>query len=198
MFLRRLHEHDPIRRSVIQIFAPASEHGTAGVEELQQQTVGLLSFKSLPRAVFDSQLSFSLLARFGEEAPVALEDSELRIERHLATLLALPGEGCGAPMPSLRLIQAPVFHGYSFSAWVEFDGNPGAEAIESGLVASSIEVRGGEFEPPTNVGHAGQGGIAVGAISIDRNQPEACWFWLVADNLRLSAENAVAVARQLI
>ncbi len=101
-------------------------------------------------------------------------------------------------MPSLRLAQAPVFHGYSFSAWVEFDGNPGVEAIESGLESEGIEVRGAEAEPPTNVGHAGQGGIAVGAIAEDRNNPDACWFWLVADNLRISAENAVAVARQLV
>jgi len=197
LFLRRLHAHDPIRRSVIQIFAPASEHGTPAVEELQQQTISLLSFKPLPHAIFDTQLSFALLARYGEEAPMALEDSELRIERHLATLLGLPGEGEGAPMPSLRLLQAPVFHGYSFSAWVEFKGNPGVEALESGLVAGSIEVRGSEFEPPTNVGHAGQGGIAVGAIAPDRSNPQACWFWLVADNLRLAAENAVALARQL-
>ena len=49
LFLRRLQRHDPIRRSVIQIFAPASEHGMPGVEELQQQTVSLLSFKSLPQ-----------------------------------------------------------------------------------------------------------------------------------------------------
>jgi aspartate-semialdehyde dehydrogenase len=195
LFLRRLHMHDPVRRAVIQIFAPASEHGTAGVEELQNQTVSLLSFKSLPRAVFDTQLGFNMLARYGEEAPVSLEESELRIERHLATLLNLPGEGEGAPMPSLRLIQAPVFHGYSFSAWVEFESNPGLEAIESGLASGSIEVRGLEFEPPTNVGQAGQSGITVGAIAADRNDAEACWFWLVADNLRLMAENAVAAAR---
>jgi aspartate-semialdehyde dehydrogenase len=197
LFLRRLQAHDPIRCSVIQIFAPASELGTPGVEELHQQTISMFSFKPLPRAIFDAQLSFNLLARYGEEAPAALEDSELRIERHLATLLGLPGEGSGAPMPSLRLVQAPVFHGYSFSAWVEFDGNPGVEALESGLAAASIEVRGREFEPPTNVGHAGQGGIAVGGIALDRNHPQACWFWLVADNLRLTAENAVAIARQL-
>ena len=198
LFLRRLQMHDPIRRSVIQIFVPASEHGAEGVEELQQQTVSLLSFKGVPRAVFDTQLSFSLLARYGEEAPARLEDAELRIERHLATLLALPGEGEGAPIPSLRLIQAPVFHGYSFSAWVEFEENPGVEALESGLATESIDVRGDESEPPTNVGIAGQSGIAVGAIAPDRNAPEACWFWMVADNLRLAAENAVAVARQLV
>lgn len=198
LFLRRLQAHDSIRSSVIQIFAPASEHGMPGVEELQQQTVSLLSFKDMPRAVFDTQLSFNLLAKYGEEAPHSLEDAELRIERHLATLLALPGDGEGAPMPSLRLIQAPVFHGYSFSAWVEFDGNPGVEAIESGLSAPHIEVRSAEFEPPTNVGQAGQSGITVGAITADRNNPEACWFWIVTDNFRLAAENAVAVARQIL
>jgi len=189
--------NDPIRRSVIQIFAPASEHGRAGVEELQQQTVSLLSFKTMPKAIFDTQLGFSMLARYGEEAPVALENSELRIERHLTTLLALPGSGEGAPPPSLRLIQAPVFHGYSFSAWVEFEESPGIEALESGLASAGIEVRGADFEPPNNVGQAGQSGIAVGAVVPDRNEADAVWFWLVADNLRIAAENAVAVARQI-
>ncbi|HEY2012382.1 MAG TPA: Asd/ArgC dimerization domain-containing protein [Bryobacteraceae bacterium] len=198
LFLRRLQMHDAIRRSIIHVFAPASEHGKPGVEELQQQTVSLLSFKNMPRAVFDTQLSFNLLAQYGEDAPISLGVLEQRIESHLATLLALPGEGEGAPIPSLRLIQTPVFHGYSFSAWVEFEESPGVEAVESGLVTANIEVRGADFEPPTNVGHAGQGGIAVGAITPDRNEPEACWFWLVADNVRLAAENAVAVARQLV
>ena len=202
LFLRRLAAHDGIRRSVMEIFAPASEHGAAGVEELQQQTISLLSFKNMPHAIFDTQSAFNLLARYGEEAPARLQDSELRIERHLATLLALPGEGFGEenapPMPSLRLIQAPVFHGYSFSAWVEFENNPGVEALESGLVSAHIEVRGADFEPPTNVGQAGQGGVSIGAITPDRNDPEAVWFWGVADNLRLLAENAVLVARELV
>ena len=58
-------------------------------------------------------------------------------------------------------------------------------------------MRGADFEPPNNVGQAGQGGIAVGAIAPDRNEPDAVWFWLTADNFRLAAENAVAAARQL-
>lgn len=198
LFLRRLHAGDPIRRSVIHIYAPASEQGSKGIEELQQQTISLLSFKSMPQAVFDTQLSFNLLARYGEEAPMALQESELRIERHLATLLDLPGDGAGTPMPSLRLIQAPVFHGYSFSAWVEFEELPDLQMLESNLSTESIDLRGEDTEPPTNVGQAGQSGISVGAILPDRNDAGACWFWLVADNLRLAAENAVAVARQLL
>ena len=198
LLLRRLHTNDPIRRAVVQMFAPASEQGREGVEELQQQTISLLSFKPMPRAVFDSQLSFSMLARYGDEAPVSLEDTELRIERHLATLLGLPGDGESVPIPSLRLIQAPVFHGYTFSIWAQFEDSPDLEAVESSLAAANIEVRSGEFEPPNNVGQAGQNGITVGAVAPDRNDPDALWLWMAADNYRLAAENAVAVARQLL
>ena len=197
VFLRRLHRSDPIRRAVIQVFAPASEYGTTAVNELKEQTVNLLNFKGLPKDVFDSQLGFNLLARFGQAAPVPLEQSELRIERHLASLLAITGEGEGVPMPSLRVIQAPVFHGYSFSAWVEFEDPPQLESMADVLAMPGIEVLGEDFDPPNNVGQAGQGGIAVGAISPDRNDSMACWFWFVADNLRLQAENAVAVAMEL-
>jgi aspartate-semialdehyde dehydrogenase len=197
LFLRRLHRNDPIRRAVIQVFVPASEHGASAVEELKEQAVSLLTFKNMPKAVFDAQLSFNLLARFGQEAPVPLEQTEFRIERHLASLLANSGDGEGAPMPSLRVIQAPVFHGYSLSAWVEFDDQPDLEALESSLAVEGIEVLGGDFDPPNNVGQAGQGGISVGSITPDRNDPMACWFWIVADNLRLQAENAVAVAQEL-
>ena len=196
LFLRRLHAVAAVRRSVIQIFAPASEQGAGGIEELQQQTVSLLSFKTMPRAVFDAQLGFNVLPRYGEEAPASLEQSELRIERHLASLLASAEED-PVPMPSLRLIQVPVFHGYGFSAWVEFEDVPEPESLEQSLAAGWIEVRGGEFEPPNIVSQAGQDGISVGALSPDRNHFGAMWFWFVADNLRLAAGNAIAVARQL-
>jgi len=196
LFLQRLHAAEAVRRSVVQIFVPASEQGAAGIEELQQQTVSLLSFKTMPRAIFDSQLGFNLLARYGSEAPLALEQSELRIERHLASLLALADED-SVPMPSLRVIQVPVFHGYGFSAWVEFENAPDLEHIEQSLAGEGLEVRGGDFDPPNIVGQAGQDGIAVGAISPDRNHFGAAWFWFVTDNLRLTAANAIAVAREL-
>jgi aspartate-semialdehyde dehydrogenase len=196
LFLRRLHAVEAVRRAVIQIFAPASEQGAKGIEELQQQTVSLLSFKSMPRGVYDSQLGFNVLARYGQEAPATLEASELRIERHLASLLASDEEDA-VPMPSLRVLQVPVFHGYGFSAWVEFEDSPEMENVEQSLAAGSIEVRGADFEPPTMVGQAGQAGITVGAIAPDRNHFNAAWFWFVADNLRLAADNALLVARQI-
>jgi len=195
LFLKQLRNAGAIRRSVVEVFEPASERGKAGIDELQKQTVGLLSFKPLPKEVYDAQVSFNLLPRYGSDSPHSLEEIELKIDRHLASLLAGAGN---VPMPSLRLIQAPVFHGYSLSVWVEFENNPGREAIVQAITLPRIDLRAKDEEPPTNVGVAGQSGIAVGAITADRNEPRAFWFWVVTDNLLISAENAMEVTRELL
>jgi aspartate-semialdehyde dehydrogenase len=190
MLLASLSKIARLRKSIIHIFEPASERGKKGLDELRQQTVGVLSFQKLKMDVFDAQIGFNLLARYGEEALEPLEGVEERILRHVASLLALYP---AIPMPSLRLVQAPVFHGHSFSVWVEFDENPGPVALAEGLSAAGFDVR--PDDPPTNVSIAGLSGLSVGAIAADPNQPRACWIWMVSDNLRLSAENALAVAK---
>jgi len=194
LFLVRLGKTGTIRRGIAHIFEPASERGQRGIDELHRQTAGLLTFQKLPKAVYDDQAAFNLLARYGADAPLSLESIEARMEGHLATLLAMNG---GIQMPSIRVIQAPVFHGYSVSLWVEFETNPGVPALEQTLASALIDVRGDDVEAPNIVGMAGQSGIAVGAIATDRNDARAAWFWVAADNLRITAENAVAVALPL-
>ena len=68
------------------------------------------------------------------------------------------------------------------------------DVLQSTLAAAELDVR--PDEPPSSIGSAGQSGLSVGAIRVDRNNPRDCWFWVVADNLRLTAENAIAVARE--
>jgi aspartate-semialdehyde dehydrogenase len=192
MFFKQLRQSFTIRQSVVHVFEPASERGQAGIDELQRQTVSLLSFKTLPKEVYDAQAAFNLLARYGEEAKESLESVQARLERHLASLLVqLPG----VPMPSLRLIHAPVFHGYTFSVWVEFEEAPSAKVLADLLDTPFIEVRGADVEAPSNVGVAGQSGLVAGAIDPDSNNPRAVWFWIAADNLRITADNAAMVAR---
>jgi aspartate-semialdehyde dehydrogenase len=193
MLLTKLVKASRLRRTVIHVFEPASERGQPGLDELQQQTVAVLSFKKLKTDVFDAQLGFNLLARYGEEALEPLESIEQRVERHLASLLAA---WPGVPMPSLRVIQAPVFHGHSFSVWAEFETNPDIAAISRELEKQDVDVR--PDDPPTNAGIAGNSGISVGAIAADPNNSRACWLWMVADNLRLAAENSIAVAKEVL
>jgi aspartate-semialdehyde dehydrogenase len=193
ILLSTLNRAVPVARAIVHIFEPASERGKSGIDELQQQAVNLFSFQPMPKKVFDSQVAFNMRPQWGEQAPENLLDIEERIERHLASLLE---RGDGIPMPSLRLIQAPVFHGYTLSLWVEFEESIGPGEIEDALSGELIDLRTGEVEPPDNVGIAGQSGIAVGAISPDRNNGNAVWIWAAVDNLRLAAESAAMIARE--
>ena len=121
-----------------------------------------------------------------------LEEIENRIERHMATLFGK------IPMPSLRLVQAPVFHGYSFSIWLEFEKPTGCDELAEALATAQIEVRSRDLDAPSNVGSVGQPGITIGVIEADRNHPRAMWMWAVADNFRVTVDNALEIAKQLL
>lgn len=195
MVLDRLSRYRKLRSAVINILEPASERGKGGISELHNQTTNLLAFKTLPKEVFDAQLSFNLLAQYGADAPLQLSTAEHRIERDLATLLSRLPNRAGIPMPSIRLVQAPVFHGYSLSVWIEFETDVNAEDLGESLATAQIEVRTPDQEVPTNVGAAAQSGLAAGDIRIDRNNPRAAWIWIAMDNLRVTAEAAAELLR---
>ncbi|MDQ2840130.1 MAG: hypothetical protein M3Y72_03645 [Acidobacteriota bacterium] len=197
LILKKLARYGQLQRVVAHVFEPASERGKRGISELHRQTTNLLGFKPLDKDVFDAQLSFNLLAQFGEEASAQLTAVEDRIERHLASILSSdPGTGT-APLPSLRVVGAPVFHGYSVSMWVEFETIPTAQGLREALASAQIEVRGQKEEPPNNVGVVSQSELVAGDIRLDRNNSRAVWFWIAFDNLRLTADAAVDVAGKL-
>ena len=50
-----------LREATVVVFQPASAAGAGGVEELYQQSVSLLNFHDLPRAVFGRQIAFNLV-----------------------------------------------------------------------------------------------------------------------------------------
>jgi aspartate-semialdehyde dehydrogenase len=191
LVLSKLARYQPVVRAAVHVFEPASELGKPGVAELHQQTTSLLAFKTLEKKFFDAQLAFNLLSQRGEDAPVKLATAEQRIERHVASLLA--GQTTASrvsALPSLRVIQAPVFHGYSLSFWVEFERNAEAAALDEALAGTQIEVRGPSDEPPTSLEAVSQSGLIAGDIRIDSNNSRAAWLWVVFDNLRLTAEAA--------
>jgi aspartate-semialdehyde dehydrogenase len=195
--LAKLMNYQGVHAMVVHAFEPASERGQPGLSELHQQTTSLLSFKPLEKKVYDSQLSFNLLPHFGTDAPVKLASVEQRIERHLATILSRQAHRGMMPMPSLRLVQTPVFHGYAISMWVEFIGNITVPEVSQALAAAGIEVRGEMDEPPNNAGVANQSGLIAGDIRADHNNSKAVWIWVVCDNLRLTADAATEIVMEI-
>ncbi|HLH05415.1 MAG TPA: Asd/ArgC dimerization domain-containing protein [Bryobacteraceae bacterium] len=195
LVLSRLNNASPVRQAIVHVFEPASEQGRRGVSELHQQTTSLLSFKPLDKQVFDAQLSFNLLAQYGEEGIAKLARTEQRIERHVASLIAQ--SVAKTPLPSLRVIGAPVFHGYSLSVWAEFKKTAETEQLAEALASAQIEVRGSNDDAPSGADVAGQSGLIAGDIRIDHNNPRAAWFWIVGDNLRLTADAAADLVMKL-
>jgi aspartate-semialdehyde dehydrogenase len=199
--LRRLARWRPIARSVVTVFEPASERGKPGAGELHQQTTSLLAFKGLDKNVFDAQVGFNLLAQYGPAAPLKLAAVERRIERHIELLLqqaGTPGAAAAVvPLPSVRLIQAPVFHAYSISFWIEFAAAFAINELGHALASAQIEVRESTQEAPNGIGAAGHSGLIAGDIRLDRNNPRAAWLWVVCDNLRATADTAVTLLRSI-
>ncbi len=98
LLLLRLQKAAAVKRVVATVFEPASEHGQKGMDELHEQTVNLLSFQQLPKKVFDTQVAFNMVARYGEQSVPALATLERRVLKHYQRIA-----GKDAPLLSLRV-----------------------------------------------------------------------------------------------
>ena len=181
-------------RSVIAtVFEPASERGRKGLDELHQQTVNLLSFQSLPKDIYDAQIAFNVLQRLGAAAFEPLQNTERRIVDHFRKTVREH-----AAVPSLVLLQASVFHGYAFSLYIDFGKAVSAGDLAQALTGEHVEVvRNAEDEPPSTVSAAGQEAVMV-SLRPDAQHETGIWLWAAADNLRVTALNAIGCAEQLV
>lgn len=186
----------PVQTMAATVLLPASEAGKAGMDELHQQTVSLLSFQPVPKDEFGAQVAFNFVPEFGDEANAGtLRAVRERVLRHYGAI------GGGAlPELALELVQAPVFHGLTASVFVEMAEPVTAERVREALGGGALEVTAADSdaELPTNVQVAGQRLIAVSVRGLEgRSAARRFWLWMAADNLRLHASNAIHCAMEL-
>jgi aspartate-semialdehyde dehydrogenase len=196
LLLERLQQAAPVRFAAATVLEPASEFGRAAMDEMHQQTVSLLSFQTIPRAIYDAQVAYNLLGGLGENATVSLSAAEARIRRQYQALTA--GRG---PALALQVIHAPVFHGFTFSIAVELERPVETVALEEALTGEHIDLVLEDTDSPSNLAATGQNDIVVRLRTepLIRNSSVASrlWLWAAADNLRLNAQNAVQCALDL-
>lgn len=172
------------------LFEPASERGLDGIQELEQQTVKMLSLQSLPERVYDAQVAFNLRASLGEAARPTLAELRARIARQTAELL-----GDAGPAPAIELLQAPLFHASVLSLHLAFAADADAEGggIESRLAAALaspwIEAAAAY---PDALAAAGEDAIQLGPPRADA--AGGAWLFATLDNLRRTAFAAVDAA----
>ncbi len=191
LLLLRAQKAGTLKRVNVAMFEPASEHGQKGMDELHEQTVNLLSFQPLPKKIFDAQVAFNMVARYGEHSATALAAVEQRVLRHYGRIA-----GKQAPLPSLLLLQAPIFHGYAFALHLELDQPADIEEMTRALAGEHVNVTHLAEDSPSNVNAAGQGDVLVSVLP-DANLANGLWLWAAADNLRIAATTAVECAESM-
>lgn len=181
------------RSVALTLFPPVSELDQAGIDELELQTTNLLSFRPIVTPLFNTQVAFTLLSRYGEGSKPTLESMRAAIAREVAQYLA--GR---SPLPAIQLVQPPVFYGYAFSAYAEFDAPPSPEQLDGALNKLGVKIAATDDLAPTNISVAGESEIQLAPIHVDPNVAAGVWLWGVADNLRLATTNAVRIAEELL
>lgn len=190
--LIRLAERFTLERAVAQLFEPVSDIGPRAIDELQKQTINLLTFQKIPRVVFGDQLAFNLLPRLGRAPAGTLAELEKRLRHELREYLS--GR---AVLPALRVFQVPVFYSLGVSLYLETAKPEPAEAVARALGGGPVQVRRRSQPAPSQVEATGSADILVDTIAPDPEHPAGVWIWAVTDNMRLAAANAVDIAARV-
>ncbi len=191
LLLLRARKAGRIQDAAVTVFEPASEQGQRGMDELHQQTVNLLSFQPLPKEVFDEQVAFNMVARYGPKSRLSLDSLEGRIARHYRKIT-----GADILQPALLLVQAPVFHGHAMAVFLEMEQPIDREKVSQALAGDHVTIASADSQP-SNVSTAGQPNILV-SVKNDSARPKGIWLWAVADNLRVAAIGAVECAESMM
>jgi aspartate-semialdehyde dehydrogenase len=129
------------------ILQPVSAWGKPGIEELETQTSQLLALQTPGKQLFDAQLAFSTLERFGPSSRFDLRAAlaTLRAEVHLCL-------GGSSVIPAIELVHVPVFYGTTFSVCAELDTSAEATRIQSTCKANARESP--QLERRRRIGHS--------------------------------------------
>jgi aspartate-semialdehyde dehydrogenase len=145
------------------------------------------------QTVFDAQVGFNMLSSYGPESRIKLADARAKIASESRRYLL--GR---APVPAIMLVQAPVFYSHAFTAYAEFKAAPGLDDLSARLRTAGLKVARAKDEPPTNVNIVGEARPVLRQPERDPGIETGVWLWGAADNLRVPAATAVAIAEQLL
>jgi aspartate-semialdehyde dehydrogenase len=185
-----------LRRVVITTFEPVSGAGRAGIEELQNQTVHLMSGQGTENDVFPHRIAFNLVPQLGE----LLAGGNTREEA--ATIAALRRMLDAADLQiAVTRVRVPIFYGAALSVNIETEQPLSEDEVREALRPAPGLLLAEEMEEtsyPTPADTIGDDATHVGRLRCDADL-NLIDLWIAIDNLRKgSAVNAVQIAELLL
>src|ERR1700687_4035869 len=183
-----------LSRMAIIFFRPVSEAGRAGIEELETQTSQLLSFQNTGQPVFDTQVAFNLLDHYGAASRENLRAIRTRIRREVSVAAVRHN----VVDPSIQVLHAPVFYGYTFVASAELNSKQSQDALIDICRKAGFTIDSDASSPLGNLNASGDSALHFALPEADAAQPASWWFWGAADNIRLPPATAIKLAEKLV
>lgn len=174
------------RRLAATVLQPASVFGNAGLDDLLEQTRAMMTFQS-PQEVkaLPADLAFNVFQTPGAVDGI-LEPLKTLVGEHL------PDDF----VPSVQVLQTSVFHAYGLAMQLEFEEDPGLDALGAALEGGAffdLDVHPHQFGPKQAVA---QERMLVGPPQ--SAAPGVYSLWAAVDNLTLAgAANLLAILEAL-
>ena len=189
--LQPLHDAVGIRRIVLSTYQSVSGTGRKAIAELQKQVGELLNGRPIVCSAYPHQIAFNCLPQIGDFEPDGSTGEELKIINETRKILG------SEVRVSATAVRVPLFYGNSAAVNIETGAKLTADRVRELLVAApGVELvddpAAGAY--PMAIDAAGQELVMVGRIREDRSLENGLNLWVVADNLRMEALNAVRVA----
>jgi aspartate-semialdehyde dehydrogenase len=185
-----------VKRLTTTILMPVSSHGKAGTDELQAQSIALLGGQGevVPEN-FATQVAFNCLPQAG----TLLANGHSTVEQNLAVQLAKIFKG--GPAVSATAVTVPTFIGVAQAVSLTFQHQ--VETADARNILDKTEGIVLLDDPSKNAystpfGAAETEGIYVSRLRRDMLDERTLHCWIVSDNLRQAAREALTVLGHLL
>ncbi len=190
--LKPLHELAGLKRVVLSSYQSASGAGREAMDELRDQVVALLNFRSPKVKAFPRRLAFDVIPFIDAPMPSGESREEWKMVVESRKILGLPE----LPL-SATCVRVPTFVGHCLSVNVEFQAPISLSEAETALTTFPGLSFSEEYSTTADV--AGQDEVHVGRLRRDPSVASGLNLWIAADNLRKgAASNSVQILELLL
>lgn len=195
--LAPLHRAARVRRVVVSTYQATSGAGTAGEQELRQNTAAALEGKEFSAETFQHPIAFNLIPQIGSEKYEGYTSEEMKMVRETRKIF---GDESIEVCPTC--VRVPVMIGHSESILVETEQPLSVDearrlfqSAEGITLVDDLANR--KYPMPRDC--VGDDAVLIGRLRKDLSSENGLAFWCVSDNLRKgAATNAVQIAELLV
>ncbi|MBI4384193.1 MAG: aspartate-semialdehyde dehydrogenase [Nitrospinae bacterium] len=195
--LKPIHDKYRIKRVVVSTYQSVSGTGQKAIEELRDQSHGVLAGQPVASKVYPHQIAFNCIPHIDEFLESGYTKEEMKMVNETRKIME-----DDSIQVSPTAVRVPVFFAHSESVNVETEKAILAEDVKK-LLSSAPGVKVVDApdlkQYPLAIDAAHKDAVLVGRIRNDISKERAVNFWVVGDNLRKGAAlNAVQIAELLV